>query len=156
MLLGQVAEGFVLLEHSYQNPYFFCQFGSKKPTFAQIAKALIHQTPYFNFTIPFFNIFLLFHNSQNTIFFSFLSSSPSPSVTVPHPLLPSLEYSPPLLHPFFSFLSFLSLTLCSRLWNTLPRSSIPFSCTHFFPLSRSATSHCRHPHPWVSGFVRLD
>jgi hypothetical protein len=46
--------------------------GSKKPTFAQIAKALLHQTPYFNFTIPFFNISLLllllfFHNSRNTI-----------------------------------------------------------------------------------------
>ncbi|GMY39625.1 acyl-CoA-binding domain-containing protein 5-like [Fagus crenata] len=33
--------------------------GSKKPTFAQIAKALLHQTPYFNFTILFFNISLL-------------------------------------------------------------------------------------------------
>ena len=40
---------------------FFDQFGSKKPTFAQIAKALLHQTPYFNFTIPFFNISLLFY-----------------------------------------------------------------------------------------------
>jgi hypothetical protein len=29
--------------------------------FAQIAKALLHQTPYFNFTIPFFNISLLFY-----------------------------------------------------------------------------------------------
>jgi hypothetical protein len=48
------------LEHSYQTPYFFCQFGSKKPTFAQIVKALLHQTPYFNFTILFFNISLLF------------------------------------------------------------------------------------------------
>ena len=46
-------------EHSYQTPYFFYQFGSKKPTFTQIAKALLHQTPYFNFTIPFFNISLL-------------------------------------------------------------------------------------------------
>ena len=43
--------------------------GSKKPTFAHLAKVLLHQTPYFNFTIPFFNISLLFyiffHNSQN-------------------------------------------------------------------------------------------
>jgi hypothetical protein len=46
------------LEHYYQIPYFFCQFGSKKPTFASLAKALLHQTPYFNFTIPFFNISL--------------------------------------------------------------------------------------------------
>ena len=33
--------------------------GSKKLTFAQIAKALLHQIPYFNFIIPFFNISLL-------------------------------------------------------------------------------------------------
>ena len=47
------------LEHSHKTPYIFPQMGSKKPTFAQIAKALLHQTPYFNFTIPFFNISLL-------------------------------------------------------------------------------------------------
>ena len=46
-------------KHSYQTPYFFYQFGSKKSTFTQIAKVLLHQTPYFNFTIPFFNISLL-------------------------------------------------------------------------------------------------
>jgi hypothetical protein len=49
-----------LPEHYYQTPHFFCQLGSKKPTFAQIAKALLHQTPYFNFTIPFFNISLFY------------------------------------------------------------------------------------------------
>ena len=46
---------------AFLTPYFFYQFGSKKPTFIQIAKALLHQTPYFNFIIPFFNISLLFY-----------------------------------------------------------------------------------------------
>jgi hypothetical protein len=41
------------LEHSYQTPYFFCQFGSKKLTFVSLAKAPLYQTPYFNFTILF-------------------------------------------------------------------------------------------------------
>jgi hypothetical protein len=70
---------FNVLEHSYQPPYFFCQFGSKKPTFASLAKAPLYQTPYSNFTILFFNIFLLFylffHNFQNTNFSLFFLSS---------------------------------------------------------------------------------
>ena len=40
---------------------FFLLIWFKKPTFAQITKALLHQTPYFNFTILFFNISLLFY-----------------------------------------------------------------------------------------------
>ena len=50
-----------VLEHYYQTSHFFCQLGSKKPTFVSLAKALLHQTSYFNFTILFFNIFLLFY-----------------------------------------------------------------------------------------------
>ena len=53
-----------MVEHYYQTPHFFCQLDSKKPTFVSLAKALLHQTPYFNFTIPFFNISLLFFFSQ--------------------------------------------------------------------------------------------
>jgi hypothetical protein len=48
-----------MLEHSYYTLHIFPQMGSKKPTFSCLAKALLHQTPYFNFTIPFFNISLL-------------------------------------------------------------------------------------------------
>ena len=61
VFLKEKEKRFRVLDHSYQTLYFFYQFGSKKPTFAQIAKALLHQTPYFNFTIPYFNISLLFY-----------------------------------------------------------------------------------------------
>ena len=85
------------LEHSYQTPYFFFgQFGFKKPTFASLAKAPLYHTPYSNFTILFFNIFLLFylffHNFQNTNFSHFFLSS---------------FYTPVAYSPLFFFFFFL-------------------------------------------------
>jgi hypothetical protein len=44
---------------------------SKKPTFACLAKAPLYQTPYSNFTIPFFNIFY-----YPILFFLFFSQLP--------------------------------------------------------------------------------
>jgi hypothetical protein len=64
--------------------------GSKKPTFAQIAKAPLYQTPYSNFTISFFNIFYYFIYIY--LFFSQL----------------------PKYHLFSVFFLPLSLSLCSR------------------------------------------
>ena len=49
------------LEHYYQTLHFFCQLGSKKLTFVNLAKTLLYQTSYFNFIILFFNISLLFY-----------------------------------------------------------------------------------------------
>ena len=60
-LKKKISHVIVLLERYYHIPHFFCQLGSKKPTFVSLAKTLLHQTPYFNFIIPFFNISLLFY-----------------------------------------------------------------------------------------------
>jgi hypothetical protein len=98
------------LEHSYQPPQIFPQMGSKKP------KALLYQTLYSNFTILFFNIFLLFYfilfifsQLPKYHIFSFFSTS----FYTPVGYSPSFSFlfSPPptyTSHPFlFSFFFFL-------------------------------------------------
>jgi hypothetical protein len=111
--------------------------GSKKPTFAHLAKALLHQTPYFNFTIPFFNISLLFYiffsQLPKYLLFQFFYSlslysrcffSPSP------PSLFLLHFPPPLpLYPLVIF----------------PHSPLPLSFSHSFCHSQSATNLLHAP-----------
>ena len=72
--------------------------GSKKSIFSHLAKVQLHQTLYLNFTIPFFNIFLLFHNSQNTLFSHFI---PLPHCS--HRIFPFFFFfpPPPTYHFFF-------------------------------------------------------
>ena len=124
--------------------------GSKKPTFSCLAKAPLYQTPYFNFTTSFFNIFyyfiyiyLFFSQLLKYHLFSFFSSL---SLSLSLPLFPL--FSP---HFFFFRLPF----LCSHPWCILPPPS--FFLYPFSFVSRSARTHYQrpasdeNPHPSVQG-----
>ena len=108
--------------------------GSKKPIFSHLAKVQLHQTLYLNFTIPFFNIFLLFHNSQNTFFSHFIPLPHCSHRIFPffffffffHHHLRTTFFSPPPTYPLpFFFLFTLSPSL----------KSLIFFLSFFFPFS---------------------
>jgi hypothetical protein len=122
--------------------------GSKNPTFACLAKAPLYQTPYSNFTIPFFNIFYYFIYIYIYIFFT------TPKIpTFLIFFLPSLSLP---LFPLFSPHFFSSVSLSSVLaWCILPPPS--FFLYPFSSVFRSARTHYRrlasseNPHPSVQG-----
>ena len=114
--------------------------GSKKPTFSHIVKTQLHQTPYLNFTISFFNIFLLFY----FYLFIFFTTPKIPSFSI----FSSLFLSSRVYPLFFFFLSFFpppptyTTSLFFSFFSHHPRTPFPFVFSFLFYFSCTSPLIC--------------